>query len=864
MSEPLLRSKLAVPRTVADLVPRPRLETRLEEAVRGPLTLIVAPAGFGKTTLVSEWLMSTGRRAAWVSLDPGDNQGSRLWRYLFEAIHALVPGYGGEEVRSVLPLLHTSNFEQGLILWLNALDRLDQEIMLVLDDFHVIQEERLLDSFAYFAGHLPMQVHVILLSRSEPGFSLARMEARQALLRLETEDMRFTEEEGGRFLDGAEVLLNGEEISALVRKTEGWITGLKLASMAMRRQEDPGHFVREFGGDNRAVRQYLLEEVFAGQSPRMQQFLFRCSILKRWNAAVCQAVTGFEDSRELLEELLRTHLFVVALDHRGRWFRFHHLFAEFLEQRLEQDSGGRVEELYLAAGDWFYAQGLEEEAVEYYLQGKYYLRAVQLLSDMTSRVVDWEWSLLQKWLSSIPSEMLLKHPVLFFSYVNALIAEEAGDLTEGKRLLYRADEWYSISSKDMTEAERAQYLAMRHYVRGTLMVFGENDLRRAKEEYAEAVRHAPDGIRIIFGLPEKPVQPMNVRTYKIGKGHAARAIAEPYTMQMAELYRAVNPIFLGKLFLNHAEVLYYWNDLPAASSYLAEAMAWIMQNPSRPEHDLVPAWILQAKLKAGEGRLAEALDLLESGRRRMKWMDVPRGAEILELEGFRLQLLSGNAEPALAWGRTCRLTAQDRVSLYELYDYQLFARVLVTQQRLEEAADLLDRLLYLAERELRPIDAAEIRCITALMLLDQGDRQKALVQLEEGLRTAEDNGFIGVFLEEDETVRHLLHELAQEKQKGYFRGKEASSLSFVRSVIAAAGGLAQPADSPLESLFTAREMDVFQGLLDRLSGKEIAERLNITYETVKTHRSRIYGKLGVSSREEAVRAAARLAGDKKE
>ncbi|MEC0244077.1 LuxR C-terminal-related transcriptional regulator [Paenibacillus dokdonensis] len=857
---PLLRSKINIPRTISTIIVRPRLAERLEHARRGRLTLVCAPAGFGKTTLISEWIPCSPGRSSWVSLDAGDNTGTRFWHYIAAAVDMAFPGYYGE-VKPVLSGLHSVNFEQEFIMFLNALERLDDELLLVLDDFHVIQDKQLLHSFSYFVEHLPPQIHICLLSRTEPGFSMTRMEARQLAFRLDAEDLRFTKHEGAEFFRKSELRLNAEAAALLLRKTEGWITGLKLAAIAMRREEEKEAFIREFAGDSREVKQYLLEEVFSGQSEHTQSFLIQTSILKRWNASLCEAVTGFTDSLQLIEALERSHLFVVSLDQRSSWLRYHHLFADFLLQRLGREKDYPVNELYRRAGAWCHAQGLDEEAVEYYLSGGYYNDAIRLLGEMTSRVVHWEWSNLQKWLSAIPSDILLQHPVLFFSYANALIAEDSGDIAEGEKLLRQSDDWYDEASGSMSEEEKSIFLAMSHYVQGTLMVFGRNNLQLATEHYEKVVRYAPGGIQIIFGLPEKPLQPVTVKSYKIGYGHASRSIAEPYTMQMAELYRAVNPIFLGKLFLNHAEVLYYWNDLSGAASYASEAMHWIRQNFTHSEHDLVPCWILQAKLKAAGGHLQEALEILEDGRSRMKWMDISRGRELLELEQIRLQMQYGLPAPAQAWLEGCHLSSHDKMSVFELYDYQLLARVLLLQKRLDEAAPLLERLLYLAEREMRPIDAAENLCIRASLLLARGEKEKAMYQLEEALRISEANDFVRIFLDENAIIHGLVRELAQAKRQGHYRGKDASSLHFLRMILAETDLTGdKPDSSPLEALLTAREMDVFQGLLDQLSGKEIAAKLNITYETVKTHRGRIYSKLGAANRNEAIRRAQELGG----
>ncbi|MED4600905.1 LuxR C-terminal-related transcriptional regulator [Paenibacillus validus] len=865
LREPLLHTKLNVPRHAAALVPRVRLIEQLHDSLNGKLTLICAPAGFGKTTLVSEWISYGSLDAAWISLDAGDNAGGQFWRYMASAIDGIRPGYM-EEVKAMLPLLYADDVEQALILLLNELNRQSGRILLVLDDFHVIQEQKMIQAAAYFITHLPPHVHVCLMSRTEPGFPVSRMEAQQLAFRLTADDLRFTAQEAEQFFQSIHLQLDSVETSVIVRQTEGWITGLKLAALSMRRTEDRHGFIRQFTGDNRHVKQYLLEEVWSLETIRMRKFLLKCSILKRWNASLCRAVSGFADSPDLIADLERSHLFVVPLDARGKWFRFHHLFSEFLLQQLELDGEETPALLYKAAGEWCRERRLEEEAVEYFLQGSHYESAIALLEEMSSKVVNWDWSNLGKWLSSIPNAILLEHPVLFFSYVNSLVAEDAGDTGKAEELMREADAWFRVYSAEMKEEQRHLFLAMAHYVRGTLMVFGHHDLQRAREHYEKVVRYAPDGIRIIFGFPEKPLQPETIKTYKIGLGHAARPIAEPYTMQLAELYRSVNPIFLARLFINYAEALYYWNDLEQAEAYLTEGMKWVEQKPTAAEYELIPGWILQGRLRVAAGSLFEATAILEAGMRRMKGMDIPRGVELLDMELIRLQLRSGNSAPLRDWMIRCRLNSSDMVSVYELYDYELFARALMLEGRWDEASMLLDKLLYLAESEMRPIDAAEIASMRSVLMLERGEKRKALQQLEEALRISESNGFVRVLIDEGTAVRAPLAELAAAKQRGYYRGREAASLDFVRTILVGmeTGAPFAGEMNPLDTVLTAREMDVFQGLLDHLSGRQIADKLHISYETVKTHRNRIYGKLGVKNRDEAVRRAQEIGAQAKE
>lgn len=863
-SKPLLQTKLMIPKYRMELVSRDRLIEQLNQALNGVLTIVCAPTGYGKTMLVSEWIHTSNLAAAWVSLDEGDQNGAQMWSYLTAAIDGIRPGYL-EEVKNVLPLLATENYEQALIIMLNELNRLSDPILLVLDDFHVIQEERLLRTVASFVKYLPEHVHLCLISRMDIGFPISRLVASGQVFCVDESQLRFSEEEGRLFFQSVQLPLDAEESSILVQRTEGWVAGLKLAALAVHNVEERSPFIWGFTGDNRFVKQYLLEEVWASLPDRLRRFLLKCSILKRWNASLCQTVSGFKDSAEMIGTLEQLHLFIVALDDKDRWYRFHHLFSEFLLQQLERDgeeSEQSVALLYQAAGEWCRGQQLEEEAVEYFLLGGHYELAVEMLEKMTSKIVGWEWTSLGKWLSAIPSEVLLQHPVLFFSYVNALLAEDVRDLVRAEQLMSEADVWYEAHASQMQEEEQQRFLALAHYVRGTLMVFGYHDLGGARSHYEQVVHHAPKGIQMIFGYPEKPLQAETIRSYKIGLGQAVRSIAEPYTLQLAELYQVVNPVFLGRLFINYAEALYYWNDLESAEEYVLEGLKWAECNPRAAEHELVPGWIVQSRLKEAKGELSGAIEILEMGKRHMCRMDIKRGWELLDMEVVRLQLRIGTNASAAArgWLSGCRLKRSDRVSLYELGDYELFARALLLAGSWQDAGVVLEKLFLLAEQEMRSIDAIEIAAMRAMLYAELGEKEQALQELESALRISESNGFVRVLINEGTPMRGLLLELIEAKQHGYYRGRKASSLDFARRVLL---GIDKEAASgadlhPFATILTKREMDIYQGLLDELTGKQIAQRLNIGYETVRTHRQRIYAKLGVKNREEAIRVAKEL------
>ncbi|MBU5442240.1 LuxR C-terminal-related transcriptional regulator [Paenibacillus sp. MSJ-34] len=849
-------TKLHIPESVPSSVYRSRLFERLDEGRKGKLTLICAPAGFGKTTLVSDWIRSSRVQAAWISLDEGDNQPIRFWRYMAAAFESVDRGIA-DNVLQASAQLASMDFEQAIRLFLSDLQRLSKPITVVLDDFHVIRDQGIVQGLAYLLAHLPDSVHFCIMSRTNPGFDLSRLEIDGKATCFTLEELRFSEREGTLFYRNCMRLeWDDATTAALVRKTEGWIAG--LSALSFRDKEDAvGEALREFSGDLRQVERYLLQEVFRHLSEPMRQFLMKCSILSRWNAPLCQAVTGW-DSRPYIEALEDGQLFIVPLDAKGDWYRFHHLFAEFLRKQLEKHDPASVPELYLRAGDCCRERQLDEEAIEYYLLGRHYDQAVELLEETAANVVNRGWSVLRGWLSSIPNAILLKHPMLYFSYALSLSNSGQGHLAERK--LQEAQRWYEEASPEWSEAERSRYLGWIHYVRGNTMVFLHHDLNRAREHFRLSEFYAPHGIALIYGKEDAPLQAIDVRSYAIENGHASPEVATPYTMQMADIFRKANPSFLGRLYSHHGELRYLWNDLQQSEHYAGKALKWIEQLPARSEFERIPNCILRARLKAAEGKSEAAKDILHAGIDWMKRMNIRRGILLLETERARLALMEGDAAMAAAWIERYQLSASDMISVFQLYEYEFLARALIAHDRLDEAGRLLERLQGLAESELRPIDEAEVLAMHSLLLKRQGFQEPALLKLDQALSKAEANAIVRIFIDEGPDMSGLLIELIATRQQGKLRGRWLSSLEFARKILSGFGidETFAGTETPLAALLTPRELDVLHCMREDLSARQIAERLQIGYETVKTHRSRIYGKLGVASRMKAIERAKEL------
>ncbi|HET9921650.1 MAG TPA: hypothetical protein VFQ30_17545, partial [Ktedonobacteraceae bacterium] len=410
----LLVTKLARPPVGADLVPRPRLVNQLQPGIQRPLTLIAAPAGFGKTTLLSTWLERAPLRSAWVSLEQDDDDLTRFWSYMFTALERIHPGGGA----AALALLQASTLsppppiEIVLTAWINGLATLPHEIALVLDDYHVITAPAIHRSVTYLVDHLPHQLHLVIATRADPPLPLARLRTHGHLTEIRAADLRFTSEETTAFLTRTlDLHLSDEDIAALEARTEGWIAGLRLAALSMRGRQDIPAFLKAFTGSQRYIIDYLTEEVLARQPETVQTFLLQTAILERLQGSLCEAVIGEHggetNGQEMLEQLEQANLFLIPLDDERRWYRYHQLFAEALRHRLQRKHPTLVPELHRRASAWYEQQGLTHDAVYHALAATDFAQAAHLIEQAFNALVRrGEIATLQRWAAALPDELV--------------------------------------------------------------------------------------------------------------------------------------------------------------------------------------------------------------------------------------------------------------------------------------------------------------------------------------------------------------------------------------------------------------------------------------------------------------------------
>jgi LuxR family maltose regulon positive regulatory protein len=909
-AEPLLVTKLYVPRPGHNMVSRPRLLSRLNECLRRELTLVSAPAGFGKTTLLSEWVRHA-LPVAWVSLDEGDNDPVRFWSYVVAALDNLLAGIG----TTVMPQLHTAipaPIESFLTDLINELAAAPHEFALALDDYHAIHAEPIHYGLTYLLDHLPPPMHLFIATRADPPLPLARYRARGQMVELRAGDLRFTLDEAAAFLNDVIGLdLTARDVAALEDHTEGWVAGLQMAALSMRGRDDLSGFVSAFAGSQRYVLDYLVEEVLQRQPQSIQVFLSCTSILERMSGPLCDAVMGGiadraaagvptgetrapgTGSQAVLEYLEASNLFVVPLDDERRWYRYHRLFAECLRSRLEGAVANRpdgapddVRELHRRAAGWYSAERLFAEAVPHALAAQDWEWAAGLVERTAQEItlVRGEMVTLQNWLKALPDEVLRTRPRLCLAQAWVFAIHQQMEAAEAS--LCRAEQ-ASISGE--AEDIRAEITALR-----SLGAVLKGDLHRAAELARQALEQLPrddlflrslvaldNGIlhhmggdvvagslacanAVRMGQQAGNIIATTLAVWLMGEmerlqGKLHRAV-EIYRDAIARWGEAPTP-FAGVVYSNLGEVLREWNLLDEAARYLTQGTELAAQwNPALA----LDGYVSLARVRQAQGDTQGAFEAM----RRTEGLGA--ASDILSLDEtmvatqvVRLWIVQGDLEAADRWAQACGLSADGEWSAgpYPFVARESIVlglvRVLMAQGDALRALRLLDSLLLEAEQLKRTTVVIEVLTLQALARQALGETDAALRHLERALSLAEPEGFVRLFLDEGPPVVELLRQIA---------GRSSPEGIYARRLLAAFAGAPDvvvqsahaPAHPPQVEPLSEREEEVLRLIADGLSNREIAERLIVGVGTVKTHINNIYGKLGVHSRTQALARAREL------
>jgi LuxR family maltose regulon positive regulatory protein len=907
----LIRSKFQHPVLPGDLIPRRRLLDRLHAGASRKLTLISAQAGAGKTTLLAQWLEEDPRPSAWLSLDEDDNDPIVFLTYLCAAIRSAFPGACDE----ALSLLGATTLPPAGVFVASIVNELAQLVagsvptgdgpvaslnnggssgnglILALDDYHTITEPGIQEMMTGLIKNLPHGAHVALATRVDPRLPLARLRARRKMTEVRSIDLRFTLEEAETVLtrtSGRD--LDPETIRILEDKTEGWVVGLRLAALSLRILPDAEAFAQQFRGTSSAlIVEYLLDEVLARQSSELQDFALRTSLLDRFCAPLCEAVTGVPAARsqEIIDSVARDNLFLVPLDQEGRWYRYHHLFRDLLRERLKPQLGtDEIATLHTCASEWLEQSGLTEEALEHALAAGDTERAAMLVEAHRHKAMNGErWRLLRRWLDLLPREVIERRAQLLL--VEAWLAAVRFKLAELFPIVERIKIRIEASEPSVNEADQAvldgEIAALMSFVYFWLgqgqagLDNGRQALEVTPPEHrwvrGTAITYRLGAYHLV-GQPDRiydEAPKALAQDWQYGGAHKHRIIlslmysqflagnlrlAEQSAIQLQDLTQPHRLYVTCGLAIEARALIYYlWNDLDRARQYYAHAAE--LRYRANAETVLQGLFGL-ALTRQALGEPDQASQMSEAA---FAWArEIGDGQMLIKAHALasRLALLQGEVPDTSHWS----VPLGDTFSLMLLPEipHLTLARALIaraTPSALRQAADLLARLRSFAEATHDTWHLIEIQSLQALLQAALGQQEKALALLEGAIQSAQPGGFIRLFVDLGPGLVPLLCQLhRQGVAPGYLDRVLAAFPDGQAGNRAGRGGVSEP--QPLVEPLTPRELEVLALLGRHLINKEIAAELVISPVTVKTHTLNIYRKLDVHNRREAVERAREL------
>ena len=894
-SSTLLTTKLFVPPSQSNRVSRPRLFECLDQVPEYRFTLISAPAGYGKTSLLADWLDQNQLPAAWLTLDEGDNDIVYFMKYLAASLQKINQNIGRAAV-SMLASPHAPDYRTILTSLINDILAEKNDFVLILDDYHVICVPAVHGLVLFLLEHLPPHMHIILAARSDPPFPLARMRSLRQLNEIRAADLGFTPEETDVFFNEKLKLGLSTENSIVLRTlTEGWITGLQLAALSLKDQSDHNKFVHSFRGSNRYIADYLIEEVLSRQPVEVQSFLLKTSILDVLTGSLCDAVAQMEDSHSMLDKLEKADLFIFPLDNQRLWFRYHRLFADLLRQRLQQAVPEESKELYRRAGEWFAANDMKKEAVGNFLKAEEFDRAAALIIEIAES--KWErsqQSLILEWLESLPRKKILDDPLLSILFARELFINDRGE--EAEKMLENAQALLVSPEKKIPKHTAERFQGKMAVIRSVISSYkgdipriisysrqalqllgrddlmwrciaafslgiahgwsGEGDMAKAREAFKEAVRLSKSSGDLYFSLmAESSLAAVELYQGRVGDG---KNIYENLLKRIAESELSDTPI-AGSILVAVGSLMFLENKTKDGLKKIKEGLEQTEKGKDPILTASTRLSLTRVLLFLGElDRVKETISLIEDSLTEFNippWMK----HETEALKGLLL-LRQGNMEKLEAWIKNLGLDLSMKCTKRTESESIVFVRYLLAVGRYEEADHLLDKILVSAQNGSRGLTMIEIFNLKAQALYQLGETKNALRSLRNALILAQTDSIFILFMYDGKVMLPLLELMLEEEKKGTkdFEKAERISLSFLKQVIAAVRSGPFSVKERREDVLSERELEVLALIAAGMSNQEISDKLFISLNTVRTHTKNINIKLNVHNRTQAVKRAREL------
>ena len=859
---------------------RLRLIERLNEGMHCKLTLISAPAGFGKTTLVSEWIAGCGRQVAWLSLDERDNNPFRFLTYFIAALQTIRPNIGAG-VLGTLQSPQPPSTESVLTTLLNEIATIPDNVILVLDDYHVIDSKPVDKALTFLIEHLPEQMRLVITTREDPDLPLARLRARDQLTELRAADLQFTQAETAEFLNRVMGLnLSVKDVAALETRTEGWIAGLQLAALSMQGRSDTSSFIQTFTGSHHFVLDYLVEEVLHQQTEVVQSFLLRTSILERMCGSLCEAVlcATAGSGQETLEYLERSNLFIIPLDNERHWYRYHHLFVDLLRRRLQQSvassTGGEgigVAELHSRASLWYEDHDLDIEAFQHAAAAGEVDHAVHLIEGKGIPLYHRGALVpLLNWLESLPKPELDKRPALWLMYARVLTSSGQASGVEEKlqaaeTALQGAE--LSLEARDLigSIASNRATMAYTKYQPDTVIVQAQRALEylspdnlptRTLTTFTLGVGYMQNGDRIAATQAFNDAISISQTTgHTFVTSMATMALGNMQIMEnklfaAAETHRKALQLFGAQPLpiaceshLGLAQIFYEWNDLDAAEQHGQQALQLARQFEKVIDRYVI-CEVFLARLKLARRDVAGAAAMLAQTEQSVRQNNFVYREPDVAAAQIMVLLKQGNLT-----------TAADLAGKYALPLSQ--ARVFLAQGETSQALALLEPLRQQMEAKGWQDELLKVMILQTIALQAHGEKDKAVQMLSDALALAKPGDYIRTFVDEGEAMRLLIEKLSRSRNHPLSGYTDKLLAAFIQPAVVSKSAIIRQKSAMIEPL-SERELEVLKLLRSDLSGPEIALQLNVSINTFRTHTKNIFIKLGVNDRRAAIRHAEEL------
>lgn len=891
----ILSTKLYIPPKRESVVRRSRLLHKLERSSASHLILISAPAGFGKTTLMADWLASMppdadNPRSAWLTLEESDNHLKRFWRYVVAALQSIDPQIG-RRLSSLLSQPTLPPVESWLPLLINDLATVRQRIILVLDDYHAIHTPAIHHSLHFFLAHLPPSVRLAFLTRADPPLPLARFRVQGSLLELRAADMRFSSEEIERYLN--EVLkldLAPADISALEQRTEGWPAGIELAARSLQgfRPADRREFIASFSGSNRLVLSYLLEEVLNQQTPDRREFLLRTSVLARLSGPLCQAITGQTESASILVELSKDNFFITPLDPDGVWYRCHPLLADSLATRLREDSPQLWNDLHRLAGDWCARNGHLDRAINHAIKSQDYFTAASLIETIGEQTwTSGEIGTLLHWLDSLPPAVIESQIDLRLLYTWVLFLHDRWDEATGQ--------WQAAGADlDHLDVQKRKACRGRWAAIGAAMAGHRREPEQTIRLAQQALNDLPSddlAWRIVSNIDlglaymangdmspahgafsqaaDLSIARQNAYLVFASLGHLSEVCMVQGNLYEAqatcERLRQCEAIPGGKVLALAANadiglgiIAYERNDLIVAERLLRHGLEQIW--PGGQPRVVLRARVALCRLYVAENKWLEAAEQIDQAAMMVAQLHMPAEGRVVAAYQAWLGLRQGHLEVVQGWLTNSHVTANDTPDYRHESEHRILAEALIAQNRFRTAESLLQTLVSASTQSGRTGDLIALLAMLAISVAGQKRFEEAEELLRQALTLAHPQGYVRTIVDLGLPMNQLLRRTAVRSQNANYVNQLLQAFDPPDAGFTGRRfGLAEPAgNAVLLDELTPREWEILNLIATGASNSEIAEKLVLSVGTVKGHINHIFSKLDVHSRTAAVARAREL------